>query len=113
MGDLWQMTWGVAGPTDNADGDFTTEDVTNLLEYSGKITSADDYNPQFFYRAENGPVGEYKLIARRVDGPTFTGTFAVQTYEMPKAILAFDLQCCMSRFVELAERLGEQVFSFQ
>jgi hypothetical protein len=36
-------------------------------------------------------VGEYKLIARRVDGPTFDGTFSVQTYEIPKALLAFDL----------------------
>ncbi|HUU98454.1 MAG TPA: MG2 domain-containing protein, partial [Phycisphaerae bacterium] len=39
---------------------------------------------------EDAPVGQYKLIARRPGGPTSTGTFDVQTYQLAKAYLRFD-----------------------
>jgi len=38
----------------------------------------------------DAPVGQYKLIARRPGGPTFTGTFDVQTYQLAKAYLRFE-----------------------
>lgn len=44
-----------------------------------------------FKIAEDGPVGDYKLVVRRPDGPTFANTFLVQTYELPKAFLSFDI----------------------
>lgn len=44
-----------------------------------------------FKVAEEGPVGNYKIVVRRPDGPTFTDTFLVQTYQLPKAFLSFDI----------------------
>ncbi|MCA9255606.1 MAG: hypothetical protein KDA33_08200, partial [Phycisphaerales bacterium] len=44
-----------------------------------------------FTIAEDGPVGDYKIVARRPDGPTFATTFLVQTYQLPKAYLSFDI----------------------
>lgn len=44
-----------------------------------------------FKIAEDGPVGDYKIVARRPDGPTFANTFLVQTYQLPKAYLSFDI----------------------
>ncbi len=43
-----------------------------------------------FRIAADAPVGEYRLIARRVEGPTFSGSFDVRTYQLPKAYLSFD-----------------------
>ncbi|UCG15334.1 MAG: tetratricopeptide repeat protein [Phycisphaerales bacterium] len=43
-----------------------------------------------FRVADDGPTGEYKLIVRRPEGPTFTGRFNVQVYEVPKALLRFE-----------------------
>ncbi len=43
-----------------------------------------------FRIAEDAPVGPYKLIARRPEGPTFTGGFNVQTYQLAQAYLSFD-----------------------
>lgn len=45
-----------------------------------------------FRVAGDAPVGNYQLIARRPDGPTFTGVFAVQTYQLPKAMLRCDFK---------------------
>lgn len=39
----------------------------------------------------DAPLGEYKLIARRANGPTFAGSFVVAKYELAKAYLTFDL----------------------
>jgi len=44
-----------------------------------------------FNVAADGPVGQYKIVARRPDGPTFNGAFTVQTYQLPKAFLSFDI----------------------
>jgi len=44
-----------------------------------------------FNVAADGPVGQYKVVARRPDGPTFNGAFTVQTYQLPKAFLSFDI----------------------
>lgn len=41
--------------------------------------------------SSDAPVGGYKLIARRPDGPTFAGEFLVQTFELPKAWLRVEL----------------------
>ncbi|MGD8452314.1 MAG: tetratricopeptide repeat protein [Phycisphaerae bacterium] len=43
-----------------------------------------------FRVADDGPTGEYRLIVRRPDGPTFTGAFQVQSYELPKAVLRIE-----------------------
>lgn len=43
-----------------------------------------------FRVAADAPVGEYKLIAHRPDGPTFTGSFRVETFQLAKAYLQFD-----------------------
>ncbi len=43
-----------------------------------------------FLVPQDATVGDYKLIARRVEGPTFSSTFSVQTYQLPKAFLSFD-----------------------
>ncbi|MBK8269146.1 MAG: tetratricopeptide repeat protein [Planctomycetes bacterium] len=40
----------------------------------------------------DAPVGKYKIIARRVDGPSFEGGFSVETYQLAKAVLSFDLK---------------------
>ncbi len=44
-----------------------------------------------FNVAADGPVGQYKIVASRPDGPTFNGAFTVQTYQLPKAFLSFDI----------------------
>lgn len=43
-----------------------------------------------FLVPQDAAVGDYKLIARRVEGPTFSSAFSVQTYQLPKAFLSFD-----------------------
>lgn len=43
-----------------------------------------------FQVSEDAPVGNYKIIARRVDGPSFEGTFGVETYQLAKASLSLD-----------------------
>ncbi|MBI5866074.1 MAG: outer membrane protein assembly factor BamD [Planctomycetes bacterium] len=40
-----------------------------------------------FRIADDAPVGTYKLIARRAGGPTFSGEFLVQSFELPKAFI--------------------------
>lgn len=58
-----------------------TEDIA-LGEYGSFATQ--------FRVAEDAPAGAYKLIARRVDGPTFNGQFEVQEYQLAKAYLTWD-----------------------
>lgn len=44
-----------------------------------------------FRVADDGAIGQYRLIARRPNGPSFDGSFTVAKYELPKAYLEFDL----------------------
>lgn len=55
-----------------------------------RFTEFGSFAAQFEISSE-APVGQYKLIARRPDGPTFAGEFIVQTFELPKAWLQIEL----------------------
>lgn len=70
----------------------------DVLDAKGRLLQTDDIVltafgtfAATFKIAEDGPVGDYKIVARRPDGPTFAQTFLVQTYELPKAYLSFDM----------------------
>lgn len=43
-----------------------------------------------FQISDDAPVGNYKIIARRVDGPAFEGNFRVETFQLAKASLSFE-----------------------
>lgn len=44
-----------------------------------------------FQIADDAPVGNYRIIARRVDGPAFEGGFSVETYRLAKAFITFEI----------------------
>ncbi|MFH1749143.1 MAG: MG2 domain-containing protein, partial [Planctomycetota bacterium] len=58
---------------------------TEVLEF----TDYGSFATQFRVAAD-APVGDYRLIVHRPDGPTFSTGFPVSTYELPKAVLRFD-----------------------
>ncbi|MCZ6697731.1 MAG: tetratricopeptide repeat protein, partial [Planctomycetota bacterium] len=68
----------------------------DVVDAKGRVLHTQGLTPSDFgtfaaqFRiAEDAPVGDYKLIARRVDGPVFRGGFSVQAYELSKAFLRF------------------------
>ncbi len=54
-----------------------------------ELTAYGTFAAQFRVAAD-APVGDYKLVARRAGGPSFAGTFGVQTYQLPQAFLRFE-----------------------
>ncbi|MCB9853292.1 MAG: outer membrane protein assembly factor BamD [Phycisphaerales bacterium] len=70
----------------------------DIIDAKGRVLQTDEIAVTAFGAfatsfkiAEDGPVGDYKIVARRPDGPTFATTFLVQTYQLPKAVLSFDI----------------------
>ena len=69
----------------------------DVVDAKGRVLHTEPVTPSAFgsfatqFRiAADAPVGDYKLIVRRVQGPTYSGGFKVQTYQLSKAYLKFD-----------------------
>ncbi|MBX3394228.1 MAG: tetratricopeptide repeat protein [Phycisphaerae bacterium] len=67
----------------DAKGRTLRADEIALTEY-GTFSS-------LFQIADDAPVGNYRIIVRRVDGPAFEGGFGVETYRLTTAFIAFDI----------------------